>query len=120
MIVGLDHANIYTARLKETVAFYIDVLGLEDGPRPQFAGFNGAWLYGGGRPIVHLVEAAEERTPKGALDHFSFAVDDLEPMLKRLEAHNVPYRVTDIPGGFGRQAFVVDPNGVKVELTWRP
>ena len=44
-ITGLDHINIDTSKPDETVAFYEDVLGLENRPqdRPDF-GFPGAWL----------------------------------------------------------------------------
>lgn len=119
MITGLDHANISTTKLAETVAFFTDVLGLKVGPRPGFR-FAGAWLYAGDRAVVHIVERAEARTETGALDHFSFAVSDLEAVLKRLDAAGLRYSVMDIPDGFGRQAFVRDPNGVTVELTARP
>lgn len=40
----LDHFNIRTRNLAETVRFYEDVLGLENGARPNFA-FPGAWMY---------------------------------------------------------------------------
>jgi catechol 2,3-dioxygenase-like lactoylglutathione lyase family enzyme len=118
MITGLDHANIYTARLDETIAFFTDIIGLKNGPRPDVP-IPGAWLYSGDKPIVHLVGHAEARTAKGVIDHFALAVSDLEPVLQRLEARGVAYNVIDIPGGFGRQAFVTDPNGVTVELTQR-
>jgi hypothetical protein len=37
MSVGvLDHYNVSTRKLKETVQFYEDVLGIVNGPRPQF------------------------------------------------------------------------------------
>ena len=118
MIIGLDHANISTTRLRETCAFFVDVLGLKIGPRPDF-GIGGAWLYVGDRAVLHIVERSEARTPDGALDHFSFAVADFEAALARLDAAGVEYVAMDIPDGFGRQAFVRDPNGVTVELTWR-
>ena len=45
MSVGvLDHFNIRTRKLADTVRFYEDVLGLEKGDRPNFA-FPGAWMY---------------------------------------------------------------------------
>ncbi len=46
MSVGvLDHFNIRTRKLADTVRFYEDVLGLEKGARPNFA-FPGAWMCG--------------------------------------------------------------------------
>ncbi len=120
MITGLNHANISTVKLKETIAFFTDVLGLRSGPRPDFVGFEGAWLYVGDQAVLHLVERTEARTPDGALDHFSFTVVDFEAALVRLDAAGVVYVAQDIPSGFGRQAFLKDPNGVTVELTWRP
>lgn len=118
MITGLDHANISTAKLAETEAFFVDVLGLKPGPRPGFAS-AGVWLYVGDQAVVHLIERDEARPHEGALDHFSFAVADLDAMLQRVEAAGVRYAVRDIPDGFGRQAFLKDPNGVTVELTQR-
>ena len=45
MSVGvLDHYNVSTRKLPETIQFYEDVLGFKNGPRPPF-NFPGAWLY---------------------------------------------------------------------------
>ena len=50
MSVGvLDHYNVSTRKLNETVRFYEDVLGFTNGPRPPF-NFPGAWLYAGEKP----------------------------------------------------------------------
>jgi catechol 2,3-dioxygenase-like lactoylglutathione lyase family enzyme len=116
MLSGLNHANISTAKLTETVDFFVRVLGMRVGPRPAF-GFGGAWLYLGDQPVIHLVERATPRDPKGALDHVSFTVSDFDGALRRLDELGVHYLASDIPGGFGRQAFVRDPNGVAIELT---
>ena len=118
MITGLDHANIYTADLPATRGFYVDILGLEEGFRPKVS-VPGLWLYSGPNPILHVVEASEARTPKGAIDHISFAVVDFDAVLGRLDEAGVAYRAIDIPDDLGRQAFVKDPNGVTIELTWR-
>ena len=42
----LDHYNIRTNRLAETIRFYETVVGLKSGFRPQLP-MAGAWLYGG-------------------------------------------------------------------------
>ena len=52
MSVGvLDHYNISTRKLAETVQFYEDVLGMKNGPRPPF-NFPGAWVYSSGHPVA--------------------------------------------------------------------
>ena len=48
-INSLDHYNIQTARLEETIEFYVDVLGFFNGYRPGVRG-TGAWLYAGDQP----------------------------------------------------------------------
>ncbi len=113
---ALNHANISTARLAETIDFFETVVGLRAGARPGFQ-FPGAWLYAGDQPVIHLVERESAREPNGALDHVSFTVDDLDAKLRQLDDLGVAYRASDIPDGFGRQAFVKDPNGVTIEFT---
>jgi len=119
MIRGLDHVNVCTTDLAATRAFYVDLLGLTEGPRPNF-GVDGLWLYSGDAPIVHIVLESASRPPRGGIDHFAFAVADFDGAVARMKAAGVPCAAMDIPDGFGRQAFVTDPNGVSVELNWRP
>lgn len=116
---GLNHANISTVKLADTIGFFSRVLGLTVGPRPDFP-FGGAWLYWRDQPVIHLVERPRAKDPDGALDHVSFTVDDFDAACRRLDALGVPYRASDIPSGFGRQLFVTDPNGVTIELTGLP
>lgn len=118
MIQGLNHVNVCTEDLAATRAFYVDLLGLTEGPRPNF-GVDGLWLYVGEAPIVHIVLETEARPARGALDHFSLTVADFDGALAKMDAAGVRYTAVDIPDGFGRQAFLRDPNGVTVELTWR-
>lgn len=117
MIRVIDHVNIATERLDETRDFFVDVLGLEEGPRPDF-GVPGYWLYAEGRAIVHLQQAREPVGPssKSALNHAAFEVADLKAVAERLEARGVAYKSFAPPGGQVRQLFLEDPNGVFVEL----
>src|SRR6478609_365721 len=73
MSVGvLDHYNISTRKLNETVRFYEDVLGMKNGPRPPF-NFPGAWVYSSGDPVLHINDIAqtdkEQRPDCGVIDH---------------------------------------------------
>ncbi len=76
MSVGvLDHFNIRTRNLADTVRFYEDVLGLEKGPRPNFA-FPGAWMYSEGKAVVHLVDISKtdeaQKPDSGVVHHVAF------------------------------------------------
>jgi catechol 2,3-dioxygenase-like lactoylglutathione lyase family enzyme len=81
MSVGvLDHFNIRTRDLKSTVRFYQDILGLDNGARPNFA-VPGAWLYSEGRAVVHLVDISPtieaQKPDSGVVHHVAFIGRDL-------------------------------------------
>ena len=117
LVRGLDHINIRTADLAGTRAFFVDVLGLEDGKRPAFP-FPGAWLYAGGKDVVHLIEVAAALGPSDAssLDHFAFAISDFDEARRRVVATGLKFYELAVPGAPVRQIFVTDLNGVSIEL----
>jgi catechol 2,3-dioxygenase-like lactoylglutathione lyase family enzyme len=119
-IIGLDHVNIRTTELVRTQAFFTDVLGLTVGWRPDFD-FGGAWLYAGGKDVVHLVEVrrAGAASAGSSLDHFAFTIDDFEDAERRLQEGGVAYRASAAPNGGIRQLFVTEFNGVTFELNCR-
>jgi catechol 2,3-dioxygenase-like lactoylglutathione lyase family enzyme len=119
MITGLDHIAIATPRLEETRLFFVEVLGLREGSRPEVA-VPGYWLYAGDRAIVHLFGLEEGRSQAAAaLDHFALQLSHLEDMKRRLEEHHVPYREFALPGSGRVQLLTKEPNGVTVELNFR-
>src|ERR1700687_6482149 len=64
MSVGvLDHFNIRTRNLADTVRFYEDICGLTKGDRPNFS-FPGAWMYSEGKAVVHLVDISPTQEPQ--------------------------------------------------------
>ena len=122
MSVGvLDHFNIRTRKLADTVRFYEDVLGLEKGPRPNFA-FPGAWMYSEGKAVVHLVDIAATDEPQkadsGVVHHVAFASRGFEGMKQRLNSRGMQFEARQVPGGDLWQIFVNDPNGVMIELNY--
>jgi len=95
---GLHHVSINVSDVGAARDFYTRVLGLtERSDRPDFS-FDGAWLDVGGQQ-VHLIEA---EVPPELGQHFALAVTD------------------PVPVGPGRQAFVTDPSGNRVELQQPP
>lgn len=122
MSVGtLDHFNIRTRKLAETVRFYEEILGLTKGARPDFA-FPGAWLYSEGKPVVHLVDISPTSEPQkpdsGVVHHIAFASRDFSAMKQRLESKGFAFRTREVAGGALWQIFVSDPNGVMIELNY--
>ena len=117
----LDHFNIRTRKLDDTVSFYRDILGLENGERPNFS-FPGAWMYSEGRPVVHLVDISPTSEPQkpdsGVVHHVAFASRDFNGMKARLQSKGVAFDIRQVPGGELWQIFVRDPNGVMIELNY--
>lgn len=111
LISDLHHVSINVDDLDAANHFYIDVLGLERLPRPDF-GFGGTWLAAGGRQ-VHLIEV--EDVPDDFGQHFAFLVTDLDATITQLRDNGV--EVSDaIDLTVARQAFLHDPCGNRLEL----
>jgi catechol 2,3-dioxygenase-like lactoylglutathione lyase family enzyme len=122
MSVGmLDHFNIRTRQLDDTVRFYEDILGLQNGDRPNF-NFPGAWMYSEGRPVVHLVDISPTTEPQkpdsGVVHHVAFASRDFNGMKRRLQSKGMAFDTRQVPGGELWQIFIRDPNGVMIELNY--
>src|SRR3954453_7238662 len=98
----LDHFNIRTRNLTETVRFYEEILGLEKGARPNFA-FPGAWMYSEGKPVVHLVDISKKDEPQnpdsGVVHPVAFASQGFAGMKQRLKSKGMEYDSRQVPGG---------------------
>jgi catechol 2,3-dioxygenase-like lactoylglutathione lyase family enzyme len=133
-VLALNHINLRAARplMEKLRAFYVDIVGLQEGLRPAFQSF-GYWLYAAGQPVVHLSESApapggtelEElghtagtRSNHTSYDHVAFTCSGRAATEARLRQHNVPYRVDHVPMTGQVQIFLQDPAGNGVELNF--
>ena len=117
---AMNHFTVLTDDVPATVAFYCDILGLTDGPRPPL-GFDGAWLYAGGQAIVHIVgERSKSELRAGVIDHMAFSATGLRRMVAMLDAKGMKYQCRQQTGTRIWQVFLHDPNGAKVELDFSP
>jgi catechol 2,3-dioxygenase-like lactoylglutathione lyase family enzyme len=125
---ALDHVNIITANLEGSVRFYAELLDLEprDGP-PPLTHQNARWMYDeSGRAILHLNSLDCPRTykreiragPTGALHHVALRCSGYEEIRARLEQRGLGYQLNEVPAARLRQIFVLDPNGVLLELNF--
>ena len=117
MIVGMNHFTVIAEDEAATLAFYVDLLGLSVGPRPDL-GFPGAWLYAGGpHAVLHMYFGRPMPTTRaGVIDHMAFSATDLRAVKARFDARGVKYDLRQQVGAGTWQLFCFDPNGAKVEL----
>ena len=117
-IEKLEHATIRVHDLEDSIRFYTEVLGLRNGARPPLS-FPGAWLYAGDVPVVHLVaERAFDAAAENAVDHIGFVGTDPDRTLAQLRAHSVDFETRKVPLLGRLQVFLVDPNGVRIEVNF--
>jgi catechol 2,3-dioxygenase-like lactoylglutathione lyase family enzyme len=107
---GVHHVAICVADAQQGLAFYRDVLGMTELPRPDLG--PGFWLDAGGQQ-VHLMES--DTKPPNA-NHFAIRVDDLDDAVADLQAQGVDVHPIPHIEGAGRQAFLHDPFGNFLEL----
>lgn len=116
---ALDHVNIETCRLDETIAFYCELLDLEARAKPS--GNSGVWLYCGEQAVVHVNVIDDDLADKstGSFNHVAFSGTDFDATCAVLDAAGYPYRPAHQPKIGLSQVFLEDPNGLQVEINIR-
>ena len=110
-VIGVHHVSINVSDVSEALAFYVDVLGLMPRPdRPDFS-FGGAWLDVGAQQI-HLIEG---EPPGDVGQHVALHVEDIDAVVKELQERGVAVTTPKAVGN-GRQSFLHDPSGNRIEL----
>ena len=118
-ITGLGGVFIKSPKPRALAAWYKDVLGIKLEP------WGGALLrYDLANHPPHTVwNAFSEKTdyfaPSTRDFMLNFAVDDLDAFLARLQAKGVAILKRDDQDPNGRFAWILDPDGTKLEL-WEP
>ena len=126
----LDHYTLRTRKPEETVNFYTTVLGMKEGWRPPFK-FPGHWLYIGETPVVHIITIGDDEKAardyvgehkegpgSGSLDHIAFRCQGLSGYQDRLLKLGVTFHERVVPNVEQHQLFIMDPNGVRIELAF--
>ena len=121
----IHHALVLTDDLEASRAFYVDALGFEVADKPPLE-FSGIWLRlpEDDDACIHLADRGEYLAHvatlglgpvAGALDHVAVRRTGYDALAARLEQAGVEAVHHEVPGLF-RQLFVLDPNGVRLEL----
>lgn len=128
----LEHFLVQTADIAATRDWYVNVLGFREGPHPDFK-FPVVWLYLGDRDVIHLTEGGKDTSENrkrylgqqsdalhgsGVVDHFAFRCTGLVEMMEHLKRTGVEFRQRQVDDQGLYQLFLLDPNGVKIELNF--
>ena len=129
----IEHYLVATDDIDKTGEWYCRVLGMKEGPHPDF-GFPVKWLYLGERDIVHIGPSAKQAgdnqkkylgrlsqdtgTGTGALDHVAFRATGLKQMMAHLRSLDVKFSERRASNQALFQLFLYDPNGIKIELNY--
>jgi len=112
----INHVSVNARNLEQSTVFYVELLGAERLPTPNF-GVPVRWL-ALGRTQLHLFERDLEPSSH---HHFGVTVDDLEPVYRaaeRLDAFErraFNHHLVELPGDVV-QLYVRDPAGNLVEI----
>ena len=121
-LTELNHVTVRTKQMEATRDFYVKVLGMSVGFRPDL-GFPGYWLYVGKIPVMHLVPesagiGAGPNEDTGNFDHVAFLAQDYDGTCQHFRALGLEFRENDVPNARLRQIFLTDPNRVMIELNF--
>jgi lactoylglutathione lyase len=119
--LSFDHLALHVADLPASVAFYSDVLGLQEIPS---AATGIRWLSLGKGVALHLIGGRTAPVADVRSVHLALAGDNLDPILQRLRERSIPW--SDSAGTLGavehgrsdgvRQIYLRDPDGYWVEV----
>lgn len=132
-LAHIEHYLIAADDMEATKNWYASVLGMNEGWHPEF-NFPVVWMYLDGKDVVHISQSAKNATDNqktylgrtsqntgagtGALDHIAFRATGLPAMMAHLKQQKIDFSERRANGQALYQLFMLDPNGIKVELNF--
>ncbi|WP_379553697.1 VOC family protein [Qipengyuania sp. DGS5-3] len=120
MLCGLDHFNISTADMSETLSFFEDMFDMRAEAAPGQDPAKNSWLFDqAGNALVH-VNLRKPSEGQGPIHHAAFACQGYEAMRERLSAAG--HKLTELDNrkvSGVRQIFLHSPEGALIELNFR-
>ena len=118
-VTGIGGVFIKARDPKALAAWYRDVLGMPVQPWGGAALRNDAPGHPPKTAWSVFDASSDHFAPSNSAFMINYAVDDMDAMVKRLEDKGVTVLKRTDDDAFGRFAWIVDPEGNKVEL-WEP
>ncbi|TIQ26707.1 MAG: VOC family protein [Mesorhizobium sp.] len=114
----LAHVCIFAHDLEATRDFYRDVLGMDT----KFNFLRDGRIFGfyldcGGRSHVEVFEKSEASySARNQINHFCLEVEDIDAAIAHIRSNGVEVTPKKLACDNTFQAWVTDPNGVRIEL----
>jgi len=115
MIKQIAHICINTSDLQKTHHFYTEVLGLKEAFMFERKGAPFGYYFAlGNNTFIEVFKG--EPMGEGKIKHVAIEVEDMDGFIERIRSHGV--KLGDKKRGSDRtwQAWLADPNGVRIEL----
>ncbi|MBH8598998.1 MULTISPECIES: VOC family protein [unclassified Thermoactinomyces] len=113
-ITGFNHLTIRVNDLRQSLPFYLDVLGMKlvhRGRSDVYLEWGEAWIC--------LIETKQRRRQEGmGIDHVAFTIaeENFSEAVSRLKQHGVPFVREPVFRGGGWSVQFTDPDGTVLEL----
>jgi catechol 2,3-dioxygenase-like lactoylglutathione lyase family enzyme len=116
--IYLDHVAIEVKDLKETLDFYINVVGFDLLDTPDSVREKGVqWIKLNDRQAIHLVENPD--ASPGKISHIALEVDDVAEWKSRITEKGIEIDPPKFNMYRAERFFVLDPSGNRIEfLKW--
>ena len=112
-MIKVQYSTLIVKNLQESVAFYRDTLGFEEGYHVDLPNGAAITIMNSSGASVELIEGKQFDV---GLYSIGTDVEDLDETLKVLKAHGCDPISPIVPTTVGRQVFILDPNGVRICL----
>lgn len=112
-MIKVQYSTLIVKNLAESVAFYRDMLGFREGYHVDLPNGAAITIMNSDGASVELIEGKQFDV---GFYSIGTDVDDLDRMLDELKKQGCNAITPIIPTTVGRQAFILDPNGVRICL----
>jgi catechol 2,3-dioxygenase-like lactoylglutathione lyase family enzyme len=123
MITAFNHISMKVKDIQETLNFYQEYFGAVFSRGLYIPGGHtvGVYVQLGSNMVEFLSPLKAEEGTRYGIDHIAFTVDDVEEEAFRLlgKGYQFPVMPRTAGSGSGKIAFLLDPNGISVELVER-
>jgi catechol 2,3-dioxygenase-like lactoylglutathione lyase family enzyme len=120
MSIRLGHLAVFAKDMDTSLDFYTRVLGFERAFELAHPRTGAPWIvyvHMGGGHFIELFYGGQGTPPSGAFHHVCFVTDDIQAATRRITEAGYPLDSPPTLGADGNwQAWVTDPDGVRVEL----